>query len=115
MKPFNIEAALRGEPVVTRNGREVTQITLFDIDGDYPVAGVIDKNRFEFSTNGKYLVGQDTERDLFMAPKKRIVWVNFYDDGCYYFHDNEKEANEVVGHLYDGRIGGKAYPLEIEE
>ena len=31
MKPFDLEKALNGAPVITRDGREVTQLHLFDV------------------------------------------------------------------------------------
>ena len=51
--------------------------------------------------------------DLFMAPIKRTVWVNLYgrqlESVC---HSTEEDADK---HASSDRIGGKAYPLEIEE
>jgi len=36
MKEFNLEKALAGEPLVTRDGREATHFTVFDADITYP-------------------------------------------------------------------------------
>lgn len=114
MKPFNLEAALAGEPVITRSGEEVTQITLFKIDNPYPVFGIIGGQIFAFSPTGKNHLNRDTANDLFMASKKRVVWVNLYKNGYAYYYDTEADA------VFDprrrlGRLGGKAYSLEIEE
>lgn len=35
LKPFDLEKALAGEPVVTRQGEEVTQLTLFKTSSIY--------------------------------------------------------------------------------
>ena len=50
MKPFNLEAALRGEKVVTRDGRGVSQLIQF-VGVDHPVAlwGVVDAEDRPFS------------------------------------------------------------------
>lgn len=44
MKPFDLEKALAGERVVTRDGDEVTQITKFDlIRSEYFIRGVVER------------------------------------------------------------------------
>lgn len=69
--PFNLEAALAGDPVVTRDGRAVTQLTLYDIPSTFKVVAVVDGQLESFSINGKSLFGIDviSKNDLFMAPK----------------------------------------------
>lgn len=42
MKPFNLEAAKAGKPVVTRDGRPV-RILCFDARGDEPICGTVPK------------------------------------------------------------------------
>ena len=69
MKPFNLEAALRGEPVVTRDGRKVTQVTKFDVaPGADSVFAVIDGLVFSFYCDGSGLEAESTI-DLFMAER----------------------------------------------
>lgn len=79
LKPFNLEAALRGEPVVTRDGRPVTQVTKFDAPNDpNPVIAVIDGETQSFTLAGTYFgQSKETEYDLFMATKtvKKEGWV----------------------------------------
>lgn len=111
MKPFDLELALAGCPVVTRDGREVTQITLFKIPCD-PVVGVVDGMLITWPKSGEYQTSEKSVLDLFMAPKKRTVWVNVYPEECHYGYDTKKRADELGG---KARIGGKAWPLEIEE
>lgn len=71
MEPFDLERALAGDPVVTRDGREVMQIRLFDsvTDGS-PVAGVVGGFLFTFSRNGE---SETYSRYLFMKPKTHMV------------------------------------------
>ena len=82
MKPFDLEKALAGEPVVTRDGRPVTQVTKFDAPNDpNPVVAVIDGDTQSFTLTGAYFgQGKENEYDLFMATKtvKKEGWVNLY-------------------------------------
>ena len=51
-----------------------------------------------------------------MAPKKRTVWVNFYENGWAYYGDSEYDAEiNASGYNTIKRIGGRAWPVEIEE
>lgn len=117
MKPFDLEAAKAGAPLVTRDGRpakfiahvaeaHTNQRLLALIDGDIHI-------RFE---DGSYLGpggrGGETNNDLFMAPVKRTVWANVYGYGGAPWHNTEKDADD--GALRN-RLGGRAWPIEIEE
>lgn len=72
MIPFDLERALAGDKVVTRDGREVTQLTKFDLDMNtnmFYVAAVVDGGILcRFSQYG--LCSEHNGSDLFMAPKK---------------------------------------------
>lgn len=80
MKPFDLEKALAGAPVVTRNGRPVQEIYhLTTCDGRYPVIGVIDGAVWTFTKEGVHSVFTGSNAlDLFMATTKREGWVNVY-------------------------------------
>lgn len=74
LKPFNLEAALAGEPVVTRDGQEATQVTLFDCSGEFPLIAVVNGGVYSFTKQGRhYNCGQPSSLDLFMKPKTRII------------------------------------------
>lgn len=79
LKPFDLEAALRGEPVVTRDGREVTQVTKFVARGEiYPIYAVVDGDVYSYTILGEYDEERPSSRnDLFMATKtvKKDGWV----------------------------------------
>jgi len=83
MKQFNLEKALAGDPVITRNGKKVEEIKLFKtkINNNKVLFGVIDGWVLSFNIDGRNnsILRFDTEYDLFMAPVKHIGWVNRYD------------------------------------
>jgi len=78
MEKFNLERALAGEPVCTRDGRDVTQLVKFDIDSDYQIWGVINQFMYGWDLDGKNSNLKDTPTDLFMKPKENAIWVNVY-------------------------------------
>jgi len=87
-RPFDLEAAKRGEPLVTRNGLSVKFVAYVPEATEYPVIAFIEGENAPdtFTDKGRYCAGswsEDCGRDLFMAPKpKRTVWVNFHSLGC---------------------------------
>lgn len=98
-KPFNLDRAIMGDPVVTRSGLKVTQIVKFDVQGDHEIAGVIDGRLYSWRNNGERFSFQ-SEIDLFMAPVKKIMYCNIFksDDGYIYtgnLHDNPDAADGV--------------------
>jgi hypothetical protein len=89
MRAFHLEAALAGAPVCTRDGKPVTQLFKLDNQNVYTLAGVVDE---AFSTvwtsDGKYLISEEGDHDLFMAPvnAKKTGWIARYkfpkDENC---------------------------------
>ncbi len=80
MKPFNLEAALAGKPVVTRDGQPVPELHLFTAsDCDYPVVALIGDTVETFTKKGEFRRLEPGHRfDLFMASEKREGWVNLF-------------------------------------
>jgi len=81
MKPFNLTDAIAGKPVVTRNGKPITEIHLFkECKSKYNVCAVIEGDINNFTLDGKFWKDRDAihEYDLFMASEKKTVWVNVY-------------------------------------
>jgi hypothetical protein len=72
MNNFNLEKALAGEKVVTRDGREVTQLVMFKTDSKGVLYGLdVDNDTIEsWFTSGAYHDGLISGADLLMAPKK---------------------------------------------
>lgn len=102
MKPFDLEAAKRGEPITNNYGLERYFIG-------------VEKNGYVVCEDEAGHTIYYHHRDLFMAPKKTTVWVNLYDGGQYNARDTEEDADHTDSLVICTRIGGKAYPVEIEE
>jgi hypothetical protein len=86
-KPFNLEQAKAGHPVVTREGYPV-RILAFDLNNEkYPIAASIQFQEREdvesFSKEGSFNIqsGKEDPLDLLMAPVKKEGWVNLYNFG----------------------------------
>ena len=78
MKPFNLEHALKGKPVVTRDGRVATHIEINSCDENRITARIPLRNYqneyvcFGFEKNGSfYDDGILSDRDLFMGKPPR--------------------------------------------
>ncbi len=117
MKPFDLEAAKRGEPLITRDGREAHFIAHTDkVTSAYKVLTIINGDWHTFTEQGERHSGGMSTLDLFMAPRKRTVWANLYaihdTHGKVHFHPSQEEADDAASHT---RVGGRAWPLEIEE
>lgn len=81
MKPFNLDLALAGEPVITRNKNEVTQLHKFDVlDLDaQELYAVIDDQQIEsFYLNGQWREKGESGYDLFMAEKEISIYINIW-------------------------------------
>ena len=124
-KPFNKEAAKRGEPVEQRNGRHTRYVgeslltdtcyTLMfeyeDNDGDWSVCSYTDLGEFHPS-------GGESEHDLFMASKKKQLWARAYknpENSLYLYWGSTRE--ELTYALNDHRswAGEPILLAEIEE
>jgi len=110
MKPFDLEKALAGEPVVTRKGYKVTHVTHYleaDQD-DFCISALIhdDQKTVEtFKINGSYNYSkQENPSDLFMG--EHSIWVNIYysktKSSCwgsaFYSSKEEAIANKMEQH-----------------
>lgn len=78
---FDLEKALNGAKVVTRNGKEVKQLTHFDASYKYAyhLYGVIGEHIYSWTKTGQYDHFNDHhEHDLFIAVEPNRIWVNVY-------------------------------------
>lgn len=84
MKPFNLQEALAGKPVVTRDGRKVQDIRHLPSAKPYSVVGVVDDgisdNPSTYTRDGVFSIHEldGSAADLFMASQKREGWINIY-------------------------------------
>ncbi len=82
--PFNLERALAGDPVVTRDGRNAKVVYKSDREESYPLLVVFEDEEectayVEWHTNeGINCVGLESVLDLFMAPKTKTYKVDVY-------------------------------------
>jgi hypothetical protein len=97
MREFNIEAALAGHPVQTRDGRPVAQLVKFDFSfGPVRLAGVIDDHRVGvWLADGLDCTFGNSQNDLLMAPVKKTGWVARYK-----YHT----GRAYIGHKSDGMV-----------
>ncbi len=83
MKPFDLDKAKAGAPVITRDGRKA-RILSFDLcNRYYPLVAAFkdsdgDEGVDSLTNEGKCLADKDSANDLFMAPVKREGWLNLY-------------------------------------
>lgn len=73
MKNFNIEKALAGHPVVTRDGRKAEDFKKFK--GLNNVYAVLEGQIFSWSVDGLYFNRSHPELDLFMAEEEYYLVV----------------------------------------
>ena len=99
MKPFNLEKALAAEPVVCRNGWEVTEIVYMPtVIGQRKLFAVSHGTLKEYDRDGKHTsLTDDHELDLFMAEVEKAQWINIWEtkNGCILTtnHNREDQAD----------------------
>lgn len=77
MKQFNLEQALQGRPVVTREGKVVTQLKFFEVTKSYSLAGIIDGDLHMWCADGRYYKnGYENPNDLFMKEEELYVFIH---------------------------------------
>lgn len=110
--PFDIEKAMNGSDVCTRDGRNA-RILCFDAKGDRPIVALIDQNGlsddypYKYYSNGSFY-DDDTisDIDLIIVPSRKTGWSNLYkssgDDGnCIYralnvYSSIEEARNHII-------------------
>lgn len=120
MKPFNLERALAGDPVVTREGCKVCLISvLIPYKKIYGLINNID-SPFYWNLDGKFCIGGSNKEDLFMESKKKKLWIAICTepdmDGCY---EVSRYAFEDKDKLYAFQLlnidKNELVEIEIEE
>lgn len=86
MKSFNIQEALENpNRVITRDGRKVTELYLFNTaTNNTPLVAVIDGYLKTFTKEGKYSNPMDKNFDLFLTPIKHKGYINIYKNSTGY-------------------------------
>ena len=114
-RPFDLEAAKRGEPLVTRDGRRVEFVAYVPDAGAHKVIAFLpdEKAVTTFTDTGRYCAGyEDSCRDLFMGTKpKRTVWVNFHEkNNMAIWYTSEDLAKSSA----DSQAVAVAVPVQID-
>ena len=108
MKAFNLEQALAGKKIVTRDGREITQLVTFKTASGEVIFGLDVKNDHveKWLINGRYYDARnDSGGDLFMASKNLYGFINDYADLPPTWHSSREDADIVARNsLKGGRV-----------
>lgn len=77
MKPFNLEEAIAGKPVITRDGEDVKELHYFKNCNELFVNSGGSVNRYSNQSDiSRYFgTGEDSYRDLFMAPIAKTGYI----------------------------------------
>lgn len=117
MKQFDLQAALNGAPVVTRNGEKVSQLfhaTALGMEENLLV--IINGRGYFYYESGRYSNHGESPLDLIMAPTKRVFYQNIYRSftGAY-CGSGALFMSEAEAHAYDrdGRVA--AVKIEFED
>lgn len=123
MKPFNLEEAPKGAPVVTRDGRKVLRVAHFpDAKEGYRIVAHYEGSMTPIcfhDTARMYEGSRDSCFDLFMATTEKTKWVNLFPGEGYthawHVYGTQEEADAGAVRISRSRVGNKAHPIEIEE
>ena len=72
--PFSIDKMKDAVRYETRDGREVAQVTVFDIKSSHPIAAVLDGKIMTFTSGGIYPLTCWSPADLFVITEKPIEY-----------------------------------------
>ena len=97
MKQFNLEEYHKNPSrrVVTRDGR-AAEILCTNYIGTQPIIAAIEDSEYStaFYKDGRFIIGEESPRDLFFAPEKREGWVNIF-------------PNNIIGGIYESEEEAK--------
>ena len=121
-KAFNLQEALAGKPVVTREGEQVLNVLSFVGTATlvkFPVVFSTEGYIYTCTEEGRqFTENREGNRDLFMEVEDEVVWINFYrgsDWSPYSRSFSTEEAAEASSlTLPYVRIGGKAYKVVLD-
>jgi hypothetical protein len=81
MKPFNLEEAKAGKPLITRSGVKVKEFHCFKGDAPAPVIALLENRMIKpYFKDGKS-AGLEIDFDLFMDEEIKIEYRSFYKNG----------------------------------
>ena len=79
-KPFNLQEAMSGKPIVRRDGVPVKFVVYREeVTDGFPVVVIVGGSFGAYREDGlAYGFGTKSDEDLFMAPEKKKVWINVW-------------------------------------
>lgn len=123
-KPFDLEQAVAGKPVVTRESKAVVKVVSFvgiATITEFPIMFCLEGFIYCCTAEGKMYPGNDEgSRDLFMHVEDEAVWVNVYQNpnGSKHTHSYPTQAaadeSAVSVVTWAERMNGKAYKLVLD-
>ena len=114
MKPFELEKALKGNKLITKNGLEA-KITFHDKESESLLVVISEEDGLEavwYDEFGKMQTDRDEDYDLFMNVEKQKVYIAIgkklklfaeVEEGCYWSSSAFKSKGELLHHL-NGKI-----------
>ena len=89
---------------MTRDGRSV-KIHCTNYFGAQKIIAQVEGNEYSssFCKDGRFIIGEESNRDLFLAPEKHEGWVNIYKAGV---------QKETLGCLVTRYVGSSIWPTE---
>ena len=119
MKQFSLDEYLRNPKmkVVTRDGR-AAKILCTNYIGTQPIIAAIEDSEYStaFCKDGRFIIGEESPRDLFFAPERKEGWVNVYREDnrrlCGTVYNTESEARQhsrSSGYLATAKIEWEEY------
>lgn len=96
--PFDLEKAKAGKPVVTRDGRNVTEMFFPKIFFNwFTFIAIIDNDIISYHKNGSYNNYNESDYDLFMAEEEMYVVV--FKDGSIFLYNELNRAKAYARNL----------------
>jgi hypothetical protein len=123
-KPFDLQKALAGDPVETREGREIKVVFVSEMNEEYPVLCVYKDIDFEYVSrwykkSGQEYSNRESNLDLFMLTKKKALWIAVskepYASNAHYSSAAFKSKDELIGHIKRfGNVPENFHLMQIE-
>lgn len=98
MKPFNLEEAKAGKPVITRAGHTARVVCWDRKDKYFPILALVGEREesFYFTIDGRFYNTVESRLDLFMADEKKEGWINLY-------HKMTNKNERWSGNIYSSK------------
>ena len=80
-KPFDLQAAIAGKPIVRRDGTPVKFVTYHEgVTDGYPVVVIVNGTLNSYMADGSAYDDGEDDLDLVMVTEKKKVWINTYKE-----------------------------------